>query len=192
MRSAAGLVPEQVWDLSPLMPGSSGASQPLQTGRPTLSATPLAWGHSELVKLAVGGPAAAPTERLASVADYFAAAHPPGVAHWRTSIPVLELPAGRDLAVEDTQPFSLHFGHDGWRAIDDRDSIPGRFGLHRVVISGAESAGWKTVDFKRRYGAVWENSGDHRVSIVPASNPLLRHHSRTRNQDSAASPMTAL
>ena len=179
MRSAAGLVPEQVWDLSPLMPGSSGASQPLQTGKPTLSATPLAWGHSELVKLAVGGPAAAPTERLASVADYFAAAHPPAVAHWRTSIPVLELPAGRDLAVEDTQPFSLHFGHDGWQAIDDRDSIPGRFGLHRVVISGTESAGWKTVDFKRRYGAVWENSGDHRVRIVPATRPMLRHHSRT-------------
>ena len=178
MRSATGLVPEQVWDLSPLMPGSSGASQPLQTGRPTLSATPLVWGHSELVKLAVAGPTAAPTERLTIVADYFATVHPPAVSHWRTSVPVVELPAGRDLAVEDSQPFSLHFGHDGWQGIEDRDSTPGRFGLHRVIISGAESTGWRTLDFKRRYGAVWENSDDHHVSIVPASNPILRQHSR--------------
>jgi glucoamylase len=56
MRSDTGLVPEQVWDLAPLQPVSSGASQPLQTGRPTLSATPLVWGHSELVKLALAGP----------------------------------------------------------------------------------------------------------------------------------------
>jgi glucoamylase len=179
MRSATGLVPEQVWDLSPLEPGSSGAPQPLQTGKPTLSATPLAWGHSELTKLAIAGPTATPTERLTIVADYFATAHPPAVSHWRTSIPVVELPSGRHLAIEDSQPFTLHFGHDGWQGIEDRDSTPGRFGLHRVIINGAESTGWKTLDFKRRYGAVWENGNDHHVSIVPASNPILRQHSRT-------------
>ena len=84
MRSATGLVPEQVWDLAPLLPGSSGAAQPLYTGRATLSATPLVWGHSELVKLALTGPTASPVERLRIVADYFAADHAPAVSHFRT------------------------------------------------------------------------------------------------------------
>ena len=96
MRSPSGLVPEQVWDLGPLAPSGSGASQPLNTGKPTLSATPLVWGHSELVKLALAGPTATPTELLKIVADYFATPRVPTVAHWRSSIPVVDLPARRD------------------------------------------------------------------------------------------------
>jgi glucoamylase len=177
MRSATGLVPEQVWDLSPLEPGSSGASELLETGKPTLSATPLVWGHSELTKLAVAGPTASPTERLKIVAEYSAIQHAPAVSHWRTSIPILELPRGRDLVIEDLQPFVLHFGHDGWQGISDRDSSPGRFGLHRVTIRAAESAAWTRFDFKRRYGASWENSNDHHVRMVATIQPRLRAHS---------------
>jgi glucoamylase len=177
MRSPSGLVPEQVWDLSPLEPGGSGALQRLQTGGPTLSATPLVWGHSELTKLAVAGPTAAPVERLASVAVYFASAHVPTVSHWRTSIPVLELVRGRDLAIEDCQPFTLHFGHDGWQDVQERDSTPGSFGLQHVIITAAESQTWSAVDFKRRYGATWESGDDHHVAIVAAVQPRLREHS---------------
>jgi glucoamylase len=185
MRSDSGLVPEQVWDLAPLGPGNGGASQPLLTGRPTLSATPLVWGHSELVKLALTGPAAAPVERLRIVAEHFAGDRAPAVAHWRTTIPVVELPSGRDLAVEDTQPFTLHFGHDGWQDATDRDSAPGRFGLHGVTLTGAETAGWGTVDFKRRYAGGWEAGDDHHVAIVAAAHPRLRGHSGVRPPDRA-------
>ena len=177
MRSPSGLVPEQVWDLGPLAPSGSGASQPLNTGKPTLSATPLVWGHSELVKLALAGPTATPTELLKIVADYFATPRVPTVAHWRSSIPVVDLPAGRDLAVEDTQPFTLHFGHDGWQTVTDRDSTPTQFGLHRVTLTSAESSGWTAVDFTRRYASAWEGA-DHHVTIVPAAvPPKLRQHS---------------
>lgn len=178
MRSDTGLVSEQVWDLAPLQPVSSGASQPLLTGKPTLSATPLVWGHSELVKLALAGPTATPIERLESVFEYFSSDRTPTVAHWRTPIPVVELPAGRDLAIEDTEPFTLHFGHDGWQDVTDRDSAPGPFGLHGVTLTGAETRGWATVDFTRHYDATgWEGGSDHHVTIVPAAAPMLRQHS---------------
>jgi hypothetical protein len=45
------------------------------------------WGHSELLKLAIAGPTAAPVERLQVVRDYFTVERPPAVAHWRTAIP---------------------------------------------------------------------------------------------------------
>ncbi len=177
MRSDSGLVPEQVWDLAPLQPGSSGAFQPLQTGKPTLSATPLVWGHSELVKLALAGPTASPVERLTSVAQYFSTARTPTISHWRTPIPVVELPVGRDLAIEDTQPFTLHFGHNGWQGVTDRDSTPGRLGLHNVTLTSAETSGWATIDFTRRYATGWEGGSDHHTTIVPAAAPMLRQHS---------------
>src|SRR5581483_5370617 len=47
MRGRGGLLPEQVWD-SGQLPGRN-----LRPGQPTGSAMPLAWAHSELVKLAV-------------------------------------------------------------------------------------------------------------------------------------------
>lgn len=177
MRSPTGLVPEQVWDLAPLEPGSSGAAQPLCTGRPTLSATPLVWGHSELVKLALTGPTASPVERLKIVAGYFAAGHAPAVSHWRTNVRVVELPEGRDLAIEDTQPFALHFGHDGWQDVTDRDSTPGRLGIHSVTLAGAETSGWSVIDFTRRYASAWEQGDDHHVTIGGAAEPKLRQHS---------------
>ena len=52
MRTPSGLLPEQVWDQSPLYPQNGVPTLPLTTGQRTLSATPLAWAHSELIKLA--------------------------------------------------------------------------------------------------------------------------------------------
>jgi glucoamylase len=83
------------------------------------------------------------------VAQYFSTDRTPTTAHWRTAVPIVELPVGRDLAIEDTQPFKLHLGHDGWRGITDRDSTPTRFGLHSVTLTSAETSGRTTVAFTR-------------------------------------------
>jgi glucoamylase len=129
------------------------------------------------VKLALTGPTASPVERLKIVAHYFAADHPPAVSHWRTNVPVVELPEGRDLAIEDTQPFTLHFGHDGWQDVTDQDSTPGRFGIYSVTLGSAETSGWSVIDFRRRYDGGWEEGNDHLVTIVSAAEPKLRQHS---------------
>ncbi len=59
----AGLLPEQVWDQNP----PSGAG-PFQPGRPTFSATPLAWTHAQLIRLAWSVVAGHPVEQPGVVA----------------------------------------------------------------------------------------------------------------------------
>jgi glucoamylase len=59
----AGLLPEQVWDDNP------PAGQPgFPPGRPTFSATPLAWTHAQLIRLAWSISAGSPVEQPAVVA----------------------------------------------------------------------------------------------------------------------------
>jgi glucoamylase len=67
----AGLLPEQVWDENP------PAGQPgFPPGRPTFSATPLAWTHAQLIRLAWSIKAGAPAEQPAIVAcRYVRACH---------------------------------------------------------------------------------------------------------------------
>ena len=79
---------------------------------------PLVWGHSELIKLAWLRATKQPVEQLQAVTTrYHGQAPTPTVSYWRTAVPVVELRPNRDLVVEDTQPFVLHYGHDGWQDV---------------------------------------------------------------------------
>ena len=70
MRGRGGLLPEQIWDANPL------PRQNLRPGQPTGSAMPLAWAHSELIKLAVAAATGKPVELLALVSDRYRAVVP--------------------------------------------------------------------------------------------------------------------
>lgn len=59
-----GLLPEQAWDQNP----PSGTGGPFQPGRPTFSATPPAWTHAQLIRLAWSIAAGHPVEQPAIVA----------------------------------------------------------------------------------------------------------------------------
>jgi len=58
-----GLLPEQVWDQNP--PSGRAGFPP---GHPTFSATPLAWTHAQLIRLAWSVAAGRPIEQPAVVA----------------------------------------------------------------------------------------------------------------------------
>jgi glucoamylase len=179
MRSPSGLVPEQVWDQSPLRPRNGVPSRPLFTGKPTLSATPLVWAHSELVKLIAIRSTGRPIEQLDIVAAHYATtALPPTTTYWRTQVPVLDLRPACDLVVEDLSPFTLHFGHDGWTDVTDRDSAPGPFGTHAVRLPSDEVSTWSSVQFRRRYDDGWDPIGDQNVDITEAPPVHLRRHSQ--------------
>jgi glucoamylase len=62
-----GMIPEQVWDGRPPT-GTAGRA----AGTPTLSATPLAWSHAQLLRLAWSIEAGRPVERPAVVACRYA------------------------------------------------------------------------------------------------------------------------
>jgi glucoamylase len=65
--NGGGMLPEQVWD-GRAPTGKTGFEQ----GEGTFSATPLAWTHAQLVRLAWSAEAGAPVERPKVVADRYA------------------------------------------------------------------------------------------------------------------------
>ena len=156
--SIGGLMPEQVWDTDPI------PERGLSPGRPSGSAMPLLWTHAEFVKLVVARRDGFPIERLACVADRYAKPRPPAADRWRDGAPLASLVRGRDLLVEDVEPFTLHFGLGSWDAPGDRASERGPFGLWRVRLETAELADTKSVLFTRHYERGWEGC-DHRIEI---------------------------
>jgi glucoamylase len=163
MRGRGGLLPEQVWDAGQL------PWQNLRPGQPTGSAMPLAWAHSELVKLAVAVATGKPVELLALVTDRYHAAAPASPSwFWRDASPVLALPAGRSLVVAEAKPFTLHFGFNDWSpvTISERDAEPVGLGLFGVTLTPADLAGQASLQFVRRYpDGTWEASTRHDVML---------------------------
>jgi glucoamylase len=163
MRGRGGLLPEQVWDAGPL------PWQNLRPGQPTGSVMPLAWAHSELIKLAVAVAAGRPAELLALVTDRYHAAVPASPSwFWRDASPVHTLPAGRSLVVAGPGPFTLHYGFNDWNpvTISERDAQPLGLGLFGVTLTPADLAGQATLQFVRRYpGGSWEPATRHDVTL---------------------------
>lgn len=163
MRGRGGLLPEQAWDAGDL------PWRRLANGGPTASAMPLAWAHSELIKLAVTASTGQgrPVERLAVVDARYAGTTPTStIWHWRSNGPVAELPPGCTLTVEDTVPFTLHYGLDGWQpaTISERTAQPRPFAIYAVSLTPDELAGHSTLQFTRRYAERWEGQ-DHAVQL---------------------------
>jgi glucoamylase len=172
MRGRGGLLPEQIWDAGPLI------WQDLWPGRPTGSAMPLAWAHSELIKLAVAIVTNKPVELLTLVADRYHATVPAAQSwFWRDATPVRALPAGRTLVVADAGPFTLHYGFDDWdpATITERDAQGLGLGLSGVTLTPADLAGHSSLQFVRRYqDGRWEPSTRHDVTLGAPGPATLR------------------
>jgi glucoamylase len=165
--SQGGLLPEQVWDAAPI------PSRELAPGRPSGSAMPLLWAHAEFLKLLVARESGRPAELLQAVELRYRGPTPRRAKawHWRDEVPVWQLERGRDLRIEDREPFTLHVGFDRWQHIQDRTATAEPFGMWSVVLAADELARYSQLDFTRRYGASWENV-DH---IVQLEHPKVVH-----------------
>jgi glucoamylase len=137
---------------------------------------PLAWAHSELVKLAVAGTTGRPIEMLKLLTDRYHATIPASDAwFWRDAVPVRELPPGRTLVVEDRQPFTLHFGFDEWQGVSELASQPLGLGMFGVTVAAGLLSGHASVQFVRRYGdGHWEPSSRNNVQLNVVKAPALR------------------
>jgi glucoamylase len=189
MRGRGQLLPEQVWDTNPV------PWRGLWPGQPTNSAMPLVWAHSELIKLVLTARTGRPTEQLTAVAQRYRDGGPAALSwYWRDSAPVLTLPRGRTLVVEDRQPFTVHLGYDGWQQVTDRDSAPIGLGRHGLTIPADELDQHARLDFVRRYPTGWEAGPDHHVNLtdqprraLPAPAEERRH--RAAMAGTSRSPM---
>jgi glucoamylase len=158
--SIGGMLPEQVWESAPI------PALGLEPGRPSGSAMPLLWSHAEFLKLLIARESGRPIEQLDAVRQRYGS---PGeraarIWHWRHEVPIARLAAARGLRIEEREPFTLHFGCDGWQAVQERVAVAAPFGLWSVELAAAELAGHRTLEFTRRYGAAWEGE-DHRVLL---------------------------
>jgi len=165
MRGPGGLLPEQIWDSGDL------PWRQLFNGKPTGSAMPLAWAHSELVKLAITASTGnrRPVERLTVVEVQYSGEQPTSTTwHWRTAIPFAELPAGCTVRIEGPEPFTLHYAFDGWTASTvtelGADSLP--FGMYGISLTSDQLLGHTSLQFTRRWSdGSWEGS-DHTIALA--------------------------
>jgi glucoamylase len=153
-----GLLPEQVWDTTPI------PDLFLIPGRPTGSAMPLVWAHAEFLKLLAASACGHPCERLRVVEERYGATCAAKAWHWRPEVSFERLPADRDLIIEDGQPFAIHFGFDGWSNAGDLDAQALSFGMYGLRFSSASLAG-RTFEFTRRIAGQWEGR-DHKIEIM--------------------------
>lgn len=138
LASRTGLIPEQVWDEPFWRDGKN------YFGRPTGSANPLAWAHSEYVKL------------IRSVKDNRVYDLPPEVeqryagkrgrlnrlAMWTRGYPVHSMEAGETLRVYAREPFLLRYSFDNWEHIADATATDTGLSIHYVdtPTSGKQTA----------------------------------------------------
>lgn len=123
------LIPEQVWDVADI-PGRE-----LFTGKPTGSASPLVWAHSEYIKLRRslrdGYIFDQPRQTVRRYqfenrkSTYFA---------WRFNNKCLSMPQGKKLRVLLLDPALVHWSFDGWASQNDDQTRATGFGTHVVDL----------------------------------------------------------
>ncbi|PAQ02339.1 glucan 1,4-alpha-glucosidase [Mesorhizobium mediterraneum] len=151
---SGGLLPEQVWD-GPDMP-----ERELWRGRPSGSAMPLVWAHSEHIKL------------LRSLSDGAVFDMPPqGVKRymedrtvsprrtWRFNHKVRILPAGKMLRVELLARAVVHWSSDNWATAHDAETTENAFGIHLTDLPVADVSPGNTIVFTFFWSDAgrWEN-----------------------------------
>jgi glucoamylase len=112
-----GMIPEQIWD-APDIP-----ERELFFGRPSRSAMPLVWAHSEYIKLRrslqdgrIFDMPPQPVQRyqVEKVGSRYAL--------WRFNHKCYIIPAGKILRLETLAPARVHWGKDGWQDVKDTET----------------------------------------------------------------------
>jgi glucoamylase len=129
MAGRNGMLPEQVWDASPI-PGKR-----LYAGRPTGSAMPLAWAHAEFVKLLLSSQLGRSFDcPRAAFERYGDRDKVPGRSVWSERAPSKDFFAGSDLRVNLGFAARIRWrsqGHDRWHETATAASLPG---VHSAVL----------------------------------------------------------
>ncbi|MGC2205715.1 MAG: glycoside hydrolase family 15 protein [Thermoplasmata archaeon] len=158
-----GLLPEQVWDESD-RPGLH-----LELGRPTESATPLAWAQAEYITLLRSANDGKVFDRVPEAAERYIERRGSRRAFeiWRFNRQSPTARPDETVRVIGDRPFRLHASDDDWATFLDLDSIATGFDLHFVDLLPLETAGrtWKFTFYWPRDDR-WEGR-DFAVTATP-------------------------
>ncbi|MDE2434925.1 MAG: glucan 1,4-alpha-glucosidase [Sphingomonadales bacterium] len=157
-----GLLPEQVWD------GVDMPDRELFRGRPSGSAMPLVWAHSEHIKLLRslrdGAVFDLPPQ---GVERYIRKQTPSPLRIWRFNNRIAQMPAGKLLRIEVMASAMIHWSADGWATAQDLDTRRTCFGNHvaDLVVSAVKPGTQIVFTFYWQGTNNWENV-DYHVEIV--------------------------
>ncbi len=148
MAGKGGMIPEQVWDAEAI------PRRYLFPGRPTGSATPLAWAHAEFVKLVISRHAGRAVDAPGAVARRYRARQRPGARSvWTPWAPIARMGAGTRLVVVLDRPARVRWSAGA--VSGERRTLRAGFGLHAAVLrTEAVAAGqWLSLSWQTEDGA---------------------------------------
>ena len=162
MSSAVGMLPEQVWDWDPI------PQYHLQPGRPSGSAMPLVWAHSEFIKLCCSRAKGYPVDRpTATWARY--QGKRPEISHaiWGPRHHPRQISVNDQFSVVLRERARIHWGHNGWLAVQDSMTGDTGLGVHRANLPLAGLKAGDTIQFTFYWldQSVWEGE-DYEVLLV--------------------------
>jgi glucoamylase len=136
------LIPEQVWDAADI------PARELFSGKPTFAACPLAWAHSEYIKL------------RRSLHDGRIFDQPPQPFHhyvvekrespnhgWGFDNKCRTMPQGKTLRISLPVPALVHWSFDGWRTTHDTETVDTGLGLHAADLPTARLTSGTSIVF---------------------------------------------
>lgn len=165
MASGGGMLPEQVWDTAPL------AGLQLYPGRPSGSAMPLAWAHSEFVKLAASRRLGRSFDRSDRVWRHFQGrCADPDTWIWTVGAPIAAVAADKGVLLMLPYPAVWHVGVDGWQRTRDLHSESLGLEMHGVRLSAEALAGSTSVEFTWRNAVDGQWQGEDFTLSVTASS----------------------
>ena len=162
MAGTGGMLPEQVWD-SAAIPAKG-----LYPGRPTCSAMPLVWAHSEYIKLLVSRRLGYPCDRPVATWQRYQGKRPEiSRAVWLPQAPVREIRTGQTLLVAMAEPGLVHWGIDGWQSVQDTATHELLSGLHVAELGVNMLRSGQRLDITFRYvkNGMWSGL-NHSVTII--------------------------
>ncbi|MBI4213023.1 MAG: glucan 1,4-alpha-glucosidase [Chloroflexi bacterium] len=158
--SAAGLLPEQIWD-EPDRPDLH-----MYLGGPTGAAMPLMWAHAEYTKLLRSATDGKVFDLIPEVAERYQDGHRPSslLEIWKRNRQPKSIKAGRTLRVEARDPFELRVSRDGGKTSEVVASSTTEVGIHYVDIAGTKDQEMP-LHFAFRWQTTRQWEGNYEVAI---------------------------
>lgn len=198
--SEVGLLPEQVWDIDDV------PAHDLYCGRASSSAMPLAWTHSEYIRLLRSIRDGKVFDRPDDAWERYVNNHSStDLALWRFDHQVDFFPTSRRLRLDLTGPAIVHFSMDRWATTFDLPTHDTGLGLHIIDLPTAAMKPGDELIFTFRWttdGNRWEGRDFHLTvdeprparSATPARTPThvpSQHQWSTKDDHSTTSSSPA-
>ncbi|MDE2167202.1 MAG: glycosyl hydrolase [Alphaproteobacteria bacterium] len=161
MSNPLGLIPEQVWDSAPI------AELNLQPGKPSGSAMPLVWAHSEFIKLCYSSALGRPVDRPTAAWTRYHGIRPQvDYEIWGPNAQPRRLSKGHSLCIALKAAARVHWGINGWKDVKNVDTHDTGLGVHVVDLPVTALTAGETIQFTFLWcdTQTWEGR-DYEVSV---------------------------